>query len=51
MLEGYAFCRMVFEDGLPVDFVYLEVNRAFERLTGLRDVCGKRVSEVLPGIC
>ena len=52
MLDGYAYCRMVYDDQQrPVDFVYLEVNAAFERLTGLRDVVGKRISELVPGIC
>ena len=32
------------------DFIYLKVNSAFEALTGLKDVVGKRVSEVIPGI-
>jgi two-component system sensor histidine kinase/response regulator len=50
MLEGFAYSRMVFEDDQPVDFVYLDVNPAFERLTGLRNVVGRPVSEVLPGI-
>jgi hypothetical protein len=51
MLEGFAYCRMLYDDrDRPVDFVYLEVNAAFEQLTGLRDVVGKRVSEVIPGI-
>ena len=30
--------------------MYLEVNPSFERLTGLKDVAGKKVSEVIPGI-
>jgi len=50
MLEGYAFCRMVVEKEEYRDFVYLDVNPAFERLTGLADVVGKRVTEVIPGI-
>src|ERR1017187_10395782 len=50
MLDGYAYCEMIYEDGRPHDFVYLEVNSAFEVLTGLKDVAGKRVSEVIPGI-
>ncbi|HYA26471.1 MAG TPA: PAS domain S-box protein [Thermodesulfovibrionales bacterium] len=50
MLEGFAYCKMLFEDGQPQDFIYLDVNSAFEKLTGLRDVVGKRVSEVIPGI-
>jgi PAS domain S-box-containing protein len=50
MLNGFAYCRMVYENGKPVDFIYLNVNNAFETLTGLRDVNGKPVSEVIPGI-
>ena len=50
MLNGFAYCRMIFEQGQPQDFVYLEVNSAFEALTGIKDVAGKKVSEVMPGI-
>ncbi len=50
MLEGFAYCRMFFEDGKPLDFTYLKVNKAFENLTGLKNVVGKKVSEVIPGI-
>ncbi len=50
MREGYAYCRMEFQDGEPQDFVYLAVNDAFETLTGLKGVVGKRVSEVIPGL-
>ena len=50
MLNGMAYCKMLFENGQPCDFIYLFTNPAFELQTGLRDVCGKRVSEVIPGI-
>jgi len=50
LLNGVAHCRMLFEDGRPRDFVYLGVNKAFERLTGLKDVVGKRVTDVIPGL-
>jgi len=50
MLNGYAYCQMYFEQGRPVDFIYLNVNKAFGDLTGLKDVIGKRVSEAIPGI-
>jgi PAS domain S-box-containing protein len=50
MLNGFAYCRMLYEDGKPSDFIYLDVNAAFEKQTGLKDVVGKRVSEVIPGI-
>jgi signal transduction histidine kinase/DNA-binding NtrC family response regulator len=50
MLEGFAYCRMVYEGGRPTDFIYLAVNAAFATLTGLHNVVGRRVSEVIPGI-
>lgn len=53
MLNGFAYCKMIFdEQGKPVDFVYLEINDAFEKLTGLKKeaVVGKKVTEVIPGI-
>lgn len=50
MLDGYAHGRMFFREGVPVDFEYLAVNPAFEKLTGLTDVVGKKVSEVIPGL-
>ena len=51
MLDGAAYCQMLFDDqGRPDDFVYLAVNDAFGRLTGLKDVIGKRVTEVIPRV-
>lgn len=50
MLNGFAYCRMLFEQGRPLDFIYLTVNRAFGVLTGLKDVAGRNVTEVIPGI-
>jgi len=50
MLNGFAYCRMIFDADVPVDFSCLEVNQSFERLTGLKRVAGQRMSEVFPGI-
>ncbi|HWQ18417.1 MAG TPA: PAS domain S-box protein [Methanotrichaceae archaeon] len=51
MLGGSAYCKMLYDGcGRPIDLVYLEVNDSFKRLTGLRDVVGKRAAEVIPGI-
>ena len=50
MLNGLAYCRMLFDQERPQDFVYLAVNDAFESLTGLKNVVGKKVSEVIPGL-
>ncbi|MFA5825198.1 MAG: ATP-binding protein [Gallionellaceae bacterium] len=50
MLEGYVHCRMLYQEGVAEDFVYLEVNPAFAALSGLQDVVGKRATEVIPGM-
>jgi len=51
MLEGFAYCRLLYDkDGRPYDWVYLDVNKRFELLTTLKDVIGKRVTEIIPGI-
>ena len=50
MRNGYAYCRMIFENDEPVDFVYLDVNKAFEKHTGLNNVVGRKVTDVIPGI-
>lgn len=51
VLDGLAYCQMIFDkQGNPVDFVYLRVNKNFAKLTGLKDVVGKKVTEVIPGI-
>jgi putative nucleotidyltransferase with HDIG domain/PAS domain S-box-containing protein len=50
MLNAYAYCHMLYEDGRPIDYVHLEVNAAFEKHTGLKDVVGKPISEVIPSL-
>ena len=50
MQHGFAYCRLLFTQGRANDFVFLSVNQAFEGLTGLQQVEGKRVSEAIPGI-
>jgi PAS domain S-box-containing protein len=53
MTEGFAIHEILCDEkGDPSDYRFLDVNPAFERLTGLRraDVIGRRVSEVLPDI-
>ncbi|MFS8084427.1 MAG: PAS domain S-box protein, partial [Acidobacteriota bacterium] len=49
MVEGFAYCQMIFENNLP-DFKYLKVNSKFEELTRLKDVVGKKLTDVIPGI-
>lgn len=50
MLNGMAYCKMLFEDERPCDFIYLYTNPAFESLTGLSDVTGQCVTDVILGI-
>jgi two-component system CheB/CheR fusion protein len=52
-INGFALHEVVLDaEGLPIDYVFLEVNAAFEKQTGLRReaILGRRVTEVLPGI-
>lgn len=52
-LNGFAIHRIILnEAGEPIDYIFLDVNRAFEEQTGLSrdEIIGKRVTEVLPGI-
>ncbi len=51
--DGFAYHQIVTDTaGKPVDYFFLEVNPAFEDMTGLSDqkIRGKRVTEALPGI-
>jgi len=52
MQDGFALHEIVCDaEGEPVDYRYLDVNPAFERMTGLKaeDIVGRTVLEVLPG--
>ncbi|MGD6852737.1 MAG: PAS domain-containing sensor histidine kinase [Candidatus Bathyarchaeia archaeon] len=51
--EGIAYCQLITDQaGKPVDWVYLAVNEAYEKINGAKskDVLGKRATEVLPNI-
>lgn len=53
MVTGFVLHEIICDDGgLPVDYRYLEINPAFEQLTGLsaRELVGRTVSEVLPAV-
>lgn len=50
---AFAYHKIILDDsGAPCDYVFLEVNRSFEEMTGLKgeQIIGKRVTEVIPGI-
>lgn len=51
--EAFALHQMIFdEEGNPYDYRFLEVNDAFEKMTGLNrsDIIGRTVREVFPKI-
>jgi PAS domain S-box-containing protein len=53
MTNGYAYHRILTDhSGKPIDYEFLEINPAFEKLTGLKEaeIIGRTVREVLPGI-
>ncbi len=53
MLDGFALHEIICnEAGQPVDYRFLEVNPAFEKLTGLpaEDLIGQTVLQVLPNV-
>ena len=53
MINGFAHHKLLCdENGKPVDYVFLEVNDAFEKIIGLKreQLIGKKVTEVFPGI-
>ncbi len=49
---AFAHHKIILDDnGKPVDYIFLEVNKAFEEMTGLKaaDITGKRICDVIPG--
>ena len=50
MQHGYAYYRMITDEDNQVDFIYEEVNESYAKLTGLRNVIGKRMTETRPGL-
>lgn len=51
MIDGFARHRIILDKkGAPVDYEFLETNPAFEKLTGLKDVVGKRATYLLPDL-
>jgi PAS domain S-box-containing protein len=51
MFNGFVLYEVICDDeGTPVDFLLLEVNRAFEKMTNLKaeDIVGKTLLEITP---
>jgi PAS domain S-box-containing protein len=53
MTPGFALHEIITDDdGIAIDYRFLEANSAFERMTGLHvdEILGRTVLEVLPGL-
>lgn len=53
MLNSFAYHQIVTDDeGIPIDYIYLDVNPAFETIVGIKkeDLIGKSVKTVSPKI-
>lgn len=48
MDAGFCIIEIISEEGRPTDFRFLAVNRVFEEQSGLQDVVGKRMRELVP---
>ena len=49
MRDGYMCLQLMYAGDKVADAIYLEVNPAFEHLTGLKKVIGKKITAVMPG--
>jgi PAS domain S-box-containing protein len=50
---GFAYHKIILNnDGIPVDYEYIDINSMFTQLTGIirEKAIGKRVTEIFPGI-
>ena len=47
---GFCIVEMVFDGDRPVDYRFLDVNEAFERLSGLAAAKGRLASEMMPAL-
>lgn len=50
MPSGVAYCRMLYQDARPYNFVFLYTNPAFHSLSGLGVVKGKQATEIIPDV-
>jgi len=49
--EGYALCEVIYDaDGKASKVRYLEVNSAFGKLSGMKDLKGKTMRQLVPDI-
>ena len=52
MSNAFAYHRIITNDeGLPIDYEFIQVNPAFEKLTGWKanDIVGRTICDIIPG--
>ncbi len=50
---AFAYHKIILDDaGKPIDYVFLDINEEFEKITGLKSslIINKKISEVIPEI-
>ncbi len=53
MVAGFSHHKVIFdENDKPIDYIFLEINDAFEELTGLKreNILNKKISKIMPDI-
>ena len=53
MLDAFVYCKIITDEaGKPVDYVYLGLNDAYERLIGIKreTILGRKATEMFPGL-
>jgi PAS domain S-box-containing protein len=52
MIDGFAYHKIILENGIPVNYEFVDINDSFSKIIGIsrEKVIGKKVTEALPGI-
>lgn len=48
LIQAFAYCKLIYEEGKIVDFSHLYVNRAYQSIVGPDDPSGKNASDFFP---
>ena len=49
--QGFCLLQLIFDDqNRPIDYLYLDVNDAFEQHTGIKGALGKTIRELVPDL-
>jgi len=50
LLGGFVHFRLIFKNKHPNDCIFIEINSTFEKLTGLKNIVGRKLTKILPNI-